>query len=50
MFGEAFGEPDTYGDAPPGQAYLERLLGRDHLIAHAAFEGDAVAGIAAPAA
>ncbi|MDB5676405.1 MAG: hypothetical protein JWM65_3387 [Sphingomonas bacterium] len=24
------GEPDTYGDAPPGHAYLERLLARDH--------------------
>jgi aminoglycoside 3-N-acetyltransferase I len=44
MFGEAFGEPDTYGDAPPGHVYLERLLARDHFIALAAFDGEAVVG------
>ena len=44
MFGTAFDEPDTYGDAPPGRAYLDRLLARDHFIALAAFDGDEVVG------
>ena len=44
MFGEAFAEPETYGDAPPGHAYLELLLARDHFIALAALHGDEVAG------
>ena len=44
MFGEAFGEPDTYGEAPPGHVYLERLLARDHFIALAAFDGGEVVG------
>jgi aminoglycoside 3-N-acetyltransferase I len=44
MFGEAFGEPDTYGAALPDTAYLERLLARDHFIALAAFDGDEVVG------
>ena len=44
MLGEAFGEPDTYGGAPPEPAYLEGLLARDHFIALAAFDGDEVIG------
>lgn len=44
VFGEAFGEPDTYGAAPPDHAYLERLLSRDQFIALAAFAGDEVIG------
>lgn len=43
-FGVAFGEQDTYGDAPPDRAYLERLLARDHFIALAAFDGHEVVG------
>jgi aminoglycoside 3-N-acetyltransferase I len=45
MFGEAFGEPDTYQGAVPGDAYLKTLLGRPHFIALAALDADgAVAG------
>jgi aminoglycoside 3-N-acetyltransferase I len=48
MFGEAFGEPDTYGRARPGAAYLRRLLGSDFFIAIAALQDDqVVAGLAA---
>ncbi len=43
-FGEAFGEPDTYGAARPGKAYLGRLLASDHFIAIAALQGDKVVG------
>lgn len=48
MFGEAFGEPETYGGARPSAAYLEHLLGRDDFIALAALNnGEVVGGIAA---
>jgi aminoglycoside 3-N-acetyltransferase I len=49
MFGEAFGEIETYGGARPRAAYLERLLGSDHFIALAAVsdDGAVVGGIAA---
>jgi len=32
LFGEAFGEPDTYLAAPPDDAYLQALLGREHVV------------------
>ncbi len=44
MFGEAFGEPQTYGGARPGAAYLARLLGGDSFISLAALKGGAVVG------
>ena len=44
MFGEAFGEPETYGRARPSAAYLRRLLGSDSFIALAAMHGDEVVG------
>jgi aminoglycoside 3-N-acetyltransferase I len=44
MFGEAFGEPETYGRARPGAAYLRRLLAGDSFIAIAAMHGDEVVG------
>ena len=44
MFGAAFGEPETYTRAPPSAGYLRRLLGRDHVLALAALDGDAVVG------
>jgi aminoglycoside 3-N-acetyltransferase I len=44
MFGEAFGEPQTYGRARPGAAYLARLLGGDSFISLAALKGGAVVG------
>lgn len=48
MFGTAFGEPDTYGDAVPDDAYLRRLLGKPHFIALIALHGnDVVGGLAA---
>lgn len=48
LFGEAFGEADTYGEARPGEAYRRRLLGSDHFIALAAVrDGAMVGGIAA---
>lgn len=48
MFGTAFDDPDAYGAAPPTDAYLERLLGRDHFIALAAIvDGAVVGGLAA---
>jgi aminoglycoside 3-N-acetyltransferase I len=47
-FGEAFDEVDTYGQARPRAAYLERLLGSDYFIALAALKnGKVVGGIAA---
>ncbi len=44
MFGEAFGEAETYGGARPGEDYLERLLGGDRFIALAALKNDAIVG------
>lgn len=44
MFGEAFGEPDTYGAARPRAAYLEQLLASPQFIALAALQGGEVAG------
>jgi aminoglycoside 3-N-acetyltransferase I len=48
VFGEAFNEANTYGDARPGRRYLERLLGGDTFVALAALkEGEVVGGLAA---
>jgi aminoglycoside 3-N-acetyltransferase I len=48
MFGEAFGEPDTYQGAVPDDAYLKRLLDKPSFIALAALRaGEVVGGIAA---
>jgi aminoglycoside 3-N-acetyltransferase I len=48
MFGEAFGEPETYGGKRPSPAYLRRLLGSDIFIALAAVkDGRVVGGLAA---
>ena len=44
LFGEAFGEVETYGAARPGEDYLQRLLGRNHFIALAAVRDGAVVG------
>ena len=44
VFGEAFGEPDTYQGAVPTDAYLTALLGKPHFIALAALRGDEVVG------
>jgi aminoglycoside 3-N-acetyltransferase I len=48
VFGEAFGEPDTYGAHVPDDAYLRGLLGKPHFIALAALaDAEVVGGLAA---
>jgi aminoglycoside 3-N-acetyltransferase I len=48
MFGEAFGDVQTYSGFQPTTEYLERLLGSDTFIALAALkDGEVVGGIAA---
>jgi len=44
VFGEAFGEPDTYGAHVPDDAYLRGLLAKPHFIAIAARAGGEVVG------
>ncbi|MCH8684784.1 AAC(3)-I family aminoglycoside N-acetyltransferase [Pedomonas mirosovicensis] len=44
MFGTAFADPETYGGAPPEEAYLRDLLAKDHVIALAALMDGAVVG------
>lgn len=44
VFGVAFEDPETYGAAPPDDAYLAALLGKDHVIVLAAVAGGAVVG------
>jgi hypothetical protein len=39
VFGEAFGEPDTYQGAVPSDAYLKALLGKPHFIAVVGLRG-----------
>jgi aminoglycoside 3-N-acetyltransferase I len=48
MFGEAFGETETYNKSRPSAAYLERLLGSTSFVALAALKGaEVVGGLAA---
>lgn len=44
LFGDAFGEPDTYGARPPSEPYLRELLRRDTVIALAATADGALVG------
>lgn len=44
MFGEAFGDAETYSAARPSKTYLQRLLGSDYFIALAALKNGAVVG------
>ena len=44
LFGNAFAEPETYHGKPPSDAYLERLLAKDHIAVIAAMAGDDVLG------
>ncbi|MDO9252958.1 MULTISPECIES: AAC(3)-I family aminoglycoside N-acetyltransferase [Comamonadaceae] len=44
VFGQAFEDPDSYGHARPGPAYLQRLLGSSTFIALAAEQGGEVVG------
>ncbi|MGP0088880.1 MAG: AAC(3)-I family aminoglycoside N-acetyltransferase [Xanthobacteraceae bacterium] len=44
VFGEAFGEVDTYQHSVPGDEYLSRLLAKQHFIAVVAMQGEEVIG------
>lgn len=44
VFGEAFGELDTYGGDPPTDAYLAGLLAKDHVVVLVARAGGEVVG------
>jgi aminoglycoside 3-N-acetyltransferase I len=44
LFGEAFGEPDTYGAEPPTDEYLGALLGNEHVVALVALVPEGLAG------
>jgi aminoglycoside 3-N-acetyltransferase I len=44
VFADAFAEPETYGGAPPSDAYLAGLLAKPHVIALVALDGEAVVG------
>lgn len=48
LFGEAFGEPDTYQSAVPSDNYLSQLISRDDFIPLVAIiDGKVVGGLAA---
>jgi aminoglycoside 3-N-acetyltransferase I len=44
LFGEAFEEPETFGDSPPRPAYVSTFLNREHIHALVVSEGEAVLG------
>jgi aminoglycoside 3-N-acetyltransferase I len=44
VFGEAFGETETYQGAVPSDAYLDALLRKPHFIAVVALQGERVVG------
>jgi aminoglycoside 3-N-acetyltransferase I len=44
MFSEAFEDAETYGARPPGEAYVETLLGKPHIVVLAATAGEEVIG------
>jgi aminoglycoside 3-N-acetyltransferase I len=44
VFGEAFGERETYGGRPPDDAYLARLLARPQVLTLVALDGATVVG------
>lgn len=44
LFGDAFGDRETYGEEPPTDAYLEGLLTKEHVIVLVALAGDEVLG------
>lgn len=48
MFAEVFNDADSYQAKPPGDAYLQRLLQKHHVIALAALDGEKIiAGLVA---
>jgi aminoglycoside 3-N-acetyltransferase I len=44
LFGEAFADPETYGAEPPGSAWHEALLAKEHVIALVALASRKVVG------
>lgn len=44
LFGRAFNEHETYQGEPPGDAYLEELLAKEHVVAIVATAGAEVIG------
>jgi aminoglycoside 3-N-acetyltransferase I len=44
LFGDAFSDPETYSAERPTDAYLEALLGKEHVIALVALAGGQVVG------
>jgi len=44
LFGEAFGEPETFERAPPGDDYVRELLAKPHVCVLVALAGDEIAG------
>jgi aminoglycoside 3-N-acetyltransferase I len=44
LFGAAFNDSDTYEAEPPGTAYLQNLLGKEHIVAIVALTGENVVG------
>lgn len=44
LFGNAFAETETYGGAPPTDAYLAGLLAKEHVVVLVAMAGEAVIG------
>lgn len=44
LFGEAFGDPETYGAEPATDAYLTALLAKEHVIALVALAAGKVVG------
>jgi aminoglycoside 3-N-acetyltransferase I len=44
LFGEAFNDADTYGDAPPDDNYASQLLAKEHIVVLAGLAGGEVLG------
>jgi aminoglycoside 3-N-acetyltransferase I len=44
VFAQAFDEVETYAKAPPDDAYLRDVLGKDHVVVLAALKGAEVVG------
>ena len=44
LFAQAFDDPETYTGAPPSDAWLADLLGREHVVVLVAFDGKTVVG------
>jgi len=44
LFGEAFGDEETYGGEPPSDAYLKGLLAKEHVIVVVALAAEEVLG------